>query len=139
MAGKTHFASDIVLNLFLKGTNATAPTNVYVGLFTVAPDDDYAAGMTTGTESNYGTDSRKLVTFGSIADGTVGREVANSNAPAWTGWDGGTETFTHFGIWDAQTEQTGNLYYWGALDTQRTINDGESATFAIGQLVVNED
>lgn len=133
MAGKTNTYTDSVLNV-IRGTTLTGIATVYVSLFTVTPSDTSA-----GTESDYGSDTRKVMAFAAPGAGTpTGRSIANSAIVSWTNWDGTSpETFVAAGIHDAVS--AGNLLYWGPLDTNRTINTGETASFAIGAVVVRED
>lgn len=133
MAGKTNSHSDSVLNV-LKGTTLTGITQSHIGLFTVTPSD--AGG---GTESTYGSDTRQTIDFGALAAGSPsGRQLSNTPAVSWTSWNGTSpETFVAAGIFDLIS--AGELLYWGALTANRTINTGETATFAIGSVVITED
>lgn len=132
MAGKTDAHSDSVLNI-LRNTAIAAITTVYAALFTVTPSDSGG-----GTESSYGSDTRKAITFTAPEAHTSGRKVENDPLITWTSWDGTSpETFVSAGVFDALT--VGNLLYWAALTTSRTINTGESATFAVDALRVTED
>lgn len=136
MAGKTNTHSDSVLNV-LRGTTLTGLANIYVALFTVAPSDTGG-----GTESTYGTDTRKVLSgtgdWTAPAAGTpTGRQIDNATAATWSNWDGTSpETFVAAGLFDALT--LGTLLYWATI-TNRTINAGETATFAVGAIVVTED
>ena len=133
MAGKTNLHSDSVLEV-LRGTNLNSIAS-FVGLFTVAPTD--AGG---GTESTYGTDTRQSAAFDSpVAATPSGKKILNS-APgiSWTSWDGvSPETFVAAGLFTLVS--AGTLIYWADLDTNRTINTGETASFAAGALAVTED
>lgn len=120
----------------------TGPTNLYVGLLTAAPSD--AGGGTEVSGNGYAR-----VTVGSsmanwagtqsagstIASSGTGGVTSNNGAisfptPTGAGWG----TVTHFGIYDATT--AGNLLLWGALTTSKTINAGDTVSFAAGQLTV---
>jgi hypothetical protein len=106
------------------GTGAfTAPTNVYVALFTTDPTD---AG--SGTEVSGAGYTRQLVTFGSASGGTA----SNSSEETFTASGGNFGTVTHIGIYDASSG--GNLLFHGALTASRTINDGESLVFSVGAI-----
>lgn len=132
MAGKTDQHSDSVLNV-LRNVTLTGLATVYVGLFTTSPTDD---GQSSGVESSYGTDTRKAVTL-TAPEAGVGRKIENDPAVSWTGWNGGTQTFLSLGIFDAAT--AGNRLMHGTLTTSRTINDGETGTFAIDSISIDED
>ena len=125
MAGKTTTHETSVLNI-LRATTITAPANVYVGLFTVAPTD--AGG---GTEVTGGGYARQLCGFAAPA-GTP-RSVANGaeiliTMPA--------ATVVAVGVFDAVS--AGNLLYWVAI-TSKAFDAGDQARFAAGALTVQED
>lgn len=133
MPGKSQSHTDAVLNV-LRGTNLIAPASVYAGLFSTAPANDGA----TGTELTANGYARQSVTFGAPAADTGNvRKVSNTNTitfgPATADW----LQAVAFGVWDAATN--GNLLYWDNLTTPKTVQNGDSAQFAIGALVVKED
>jgi hypothetical protein len=65
---------------------------------------------------------------GAAASGTA----ANAAQETFTASGGNWGTITHWGLYDAETN--GNLLIYGALDASRTINDGDSLTFAAGAI-----
>ena len=106
------------------GTGAfTAPSNVYLALFTSDPTD---AG--SGTEVSGSGYSRQLITFGASSGGTA----SNSSEETFTASGGDFGTVTHIGLFDAST--SGNLLFHGALDTSRSVVDGGTLTFAVGDI-----
>lgn len=137
MAGKTQFAERKVLDAEFGASSLGAPATWYVGLFTAAPSD--AGG---GTEVATGSYARVGVTNNSTqwpaATGTSPSAKTHANAITFPVPSANWGTVTHFGLFDAST--AGNLWYWAALTTAKTINNGDSApSFAAGALVVNED
>lgn len=135
MAGKTQAQSDAVLNL-LRGTNITAPATVYVSLLSAAPAND----ASDGTEIAGGGYARQAVTFGAPAADTGGiRKVSNTNVVTFgPGSTANWSAATHFGIHSASSG-AGNMLYWDALTTPKTVEVGDSAAIAAGGLVVKED
>lgn len=109
------------------GTGAfTAPTNVYISLYTTDPTD-----ADSGTEvSGFGY-ARQLVTFGASAGGSA----SNSTEETFTASGGSWGTITHIGIHDAIS--AGNLLYHGALSASRTVDDAESLIFSIGAVTIS--
>lgn len=100
---RTTYKSDRVLNTY-RGTNDTAPANVYAGLITAVTDAE--AG--TVTEASFGAYARQAITFGAPGGGGGGRQSTNSGAilyPAKS--DVGSVSVIAVGIWDALT--VGNL------------------------------
>ena len=132
MPGKSQSHTDAVLNV-LRGS-ALAGVTPYVGLFSVIPADDNSAG-TELAGNGYG---RQAITFGAPAtDAGSVRKIANTNniqfGPAQVDWPQAVA----FGVFDAQTN--GNLLYWDALTTAKTVLNGDYGQFAAGTLVVKED
>lgn len=134
MAGsKSDFLENELLDHVLGGGDYSRPATVYVALYTVAPTD--AGG---GTEVSGGSYARVAVTNndtnwpaasnGAKANGT---EITFPTATADWG------TVVAFAILDAASD--GNFLYWGDLTQEKTINDGDTAKFAVGDLDVTED
>ena len=133
MPGKSHAYSIAILNV-LNGNNLPG-VMPFVALFSVAPGDDGSAG-TELTGSGY---SRQAVTFGTPGPATGNaQQVANTNNIQF-GPSVGADWLqaVAFGIFDAQTN--GNLLYWNALATPKTVQQGDFGQFAPGSLIVEED
>lgn len=133
MAGKSDYLENAVLDHLLGKTTYTAPATLYIALFTAAPTD--AGG---GTEVTGGSYARAAVTnnttnFPNASEGAKSNSVAVAFAQATASWG----TVTHLGIFDALT--SGNLLYWAALTTPKTIQNGDAVSFAAGQLQFTED
>jgi len=131
--GKTNLQEDRVLN-WLKGTAfAAAPTNVYLGLYTAAPDDTGG-----GTEVSGNAYARQAVTFGAITNVSNGPDTMTSSGdvlfPVATpaGWG----TVIAVGLFDAVSG--GNPIMWATI-TNITINAGQQVDFPIGSITVTED
>lgn len=145
MAGKSDYLENKMIDTVLRGQTWTAPTNTYVALFTAAPTD--AGG---GTEVTGGSYARVTVS-GALASWAGTQSAGSTSASSGTGGQTSNNaaiTFptptanwgvcTHFGIFDAST--SGNLLYWAALTTSKTINNGDAApSFAIAALTIAED
>lgn len=129
------YLEDALLNsLFGKtsdlGALASAPT-IYVALFTATPND--AGG---GTEANYTSYARASTVAGdwnASASGTVD----NANAITFPAATGGSNTITHFGLYDAAS--SGNLLAYGSLDSSLAVSSGVTPEFAAGDLDVSLD
>jgi hypothetical protein len=133
MAGKADYLENKVLDHIFNATAYTAPTTLYFALFTAAPSDSGG-----GTEVSGGSYARKAVTpnttnFPSASGGSVSNGAAITFATATASWG----VVTHFGIFDAST--AGNLLYWGALSASKTVDSGDTVSFAAGALSVSED
>jgi hypothetical protein len=104
MAGLTDTEENKVLNCYFRAANITAPTAIYMGLFSSNPTD--AGGGTELSGNNY---SRVNVTssFGSAASGGA---ISNTVAIDFPVASGAWSVVTGFGIFDAST--SGNLLWW---------------------------
>lgn len=129
MAGFSTYLQQKVLDHVLGVASYTAP-NPYMALYTAAPSD--AGG---GTEVSGGSYARvDIVAAFSAASGTaITNDVAIEFPTASAGWG----TVTHFGILDASS--SGNLLIWGALGTSKVVDDGDPASFAVGELTITLD
>jgi hypothetical protein len=125
MAEMSNFLENALINGTIRGTTYTAPTTVYVGLFTSDPTD---AG--SGTEVSGGSYARQSASFAAPSNGA---SVTNADItfPQATGNWG---TVGWIGIFDALT--TGNLLYHTALDASKTIETGDIFKIASGNLSV---
>jgi hypothetical protein len=125
MAEMSNFLETALINATLRNTSYTSPAVVYVGLFTSDPTD---AG--SGTEVSGGSYARTAVTFGAPSNGVTTNSAAVEFPQATASWG----TVGWIGIHDAAT--SGNLLYHTALDTSKTIDNGDIFKIAIGSLSV---
>jgi hypothetical protein len=130
MAAMSDYLEDALLSHVLDGVSMTSPTSVYVGIHNTDPTD-----ADSGTEVTGGAYARVTMTGGWTVSGTTPTEATNTAAIEFpTATDGTWGEATHFGIYDAAT--TGNLLIHGQLTDPKTIGDGDTFEFAIGNLVV---
>jgi len=110
--------------LMTNGT-ATRPTAWYLALYTAAPSDSGG-----GTEVSTGGYARQSVTFDAAS--TPGGTTSNTNAPSFTASGANYGTVTHVGIFD--NSSGGNLLWHGAMTASKTVNDGDTLEFAVGDI-----
>jgi len=125
MAEISNYLENALINGTLRATTFTAPTTIYVALFTSDPTD---AG--SGTEVSGGSYARKSITFAEPSGG-----VTQSNADVT--FDTCTSTWgtiTHIGLFDALT--SGNLLYHTALDVSKLIETNDVFKINSGGLTV---
>ena len=121
----SNYLENALINVTLRNTAYTAPSAVYVALFTSDPTD---AG--SGTEVTGGSYARTAATFGAPSNG-VSVTTADVTFPTCTvAWG----TVGWIGIYDALT--TGNLLYHTPLDVSKTIDAGDIFKISSGNLSV---
>jgi hypothetical protein len=127
MSALSNHAEKLLLDWLMTSGTATRPTSWHLALFTAAPSDSGG-----GTELSGNGYSRKTIAF--AAASSPGGTTDNTGQVSFTAAGGDWGTITHIGIFDAST--SGNLLWHGALSASRTINDGDTLSFAIGSVTL---
>jgi hypothetical protein len=133
MAGfSTAFEEDIIDHIF-GSVDHTPDVTHYVALYTAAPSD--AGG---GTEATGGSYARVAVTnnttnWPNSTSGAKSNGAAITFPTASASWG----VVTHFGIHRHITND--DLVIWGALTASKTIDSGDTPSFAIGELDITLD
>ena len=125
MAALSDYAEKLLLDWMMTNGSATRPTAWYVALYTAAPSD--SGGGTEVSGSGY---ARQAVTFDAAS--TPGGTTSNTGAVSFTAAGGSWGTITHIGIHDALS--SGNLLWHGSMTASKTIADGDTLEFAIGNI-----
>lgn len=125
MAEISNYLENALINGTIRGTTYTAPTTVYVGLYTSDPTD-----ANTGTEVSGGSYARQSATFAAPSNGASASNADITFPQATAGWG----TVGWIGILDASTG--GNLLYHTPLDNSKTIDSGDIFKIASGSLTV---
>ena len=113
----------------------SAPANIYVGLSTTAPADD----GTNITEPAGGAGYARVAVVNNLTNWPAAASGLKENgvAIAFPQATGSWGTVTHFFCADAAV--AGNILGSGALTTPKTIDTGDTASFAIGDLDITLD
>ncbi|MBM4029195.1 MAG: hypothetical protein FJ280_27925 [Planctomycetes bacterium] len=131
MGSFSDYAENKILDhLFGKG-NYTPPT-IYVGLSTTDPGDS-GAGLSEPSGNGYARVVTTPADWNAAAGGLLDNAHAITLGPATGDWG----TLTHFALFDAAGG--GHLLLHGALVHPKTIESGDSARFAGGELTVTLD
>ena len=125
MAELSNYLENALINGTLRGTTYTAPSTVYVGLYTSDPTD-----ANSGTEVSGGSYARTAVTFGAPSNGAALNNAAVEFPQCTVDWG----TVTHIGILDAVS--AGNLLYHTPLAISKTISTGDIFKITVGSLSV---
>jgi hypothetical protein len=137
-SGKNEALSQLLLNFIFNGGTFTATANLYLALFSVAPS--ISSNGTEATGSGY---SRLTVAvnnttnFASISGSTttVENAVAQTMATATGNWSSSSNQ-TDAGFFTTSGGST--LLYWGDLTTAKPILNGDTPSFAINALTIQE-
>ena len=138
MSAASDYLEDALLDHVLSNTAYTSPTTVYVGLATSDPStgstlENLEAGTLTDEISASGTAyARKAVTFGAASGGRSTTKANFTFDAATSNWG----EVTHVFIADGATAGAGNVLFYGALDTAKTIESGDTFQITTGNLTV---
>ena len=125
MAALSDYAEKLLLDWAMTTGSATRPTAWYVALYTAAPSDSGG-----GTEVSTGGYSRQAVTFDAAT--SPGGTTSNTGTVSFTASGANFGTITHIGIFD--NSSGGNLLWHGAMTASKTVNDGDTLEFSIGNI-----
>lgn len=125
MAALSDHAEKLILDWMMTAGAATRPTAWYVALYTAAPSD--SGGGTELSGSGY---ARESVTFSAATSGAG--TTSNTGAVVFTADGGDWGSVTHMGIHDAVSG--GNLLWHGSLAAAKTVADGDTLEFAVGNI-----
>lgn len=138
MSAASNFLENKVLDHVLRYSAApyTAPTTLYLALFNNTSGSAAAnleAGTLTDETSTSGTAySRKAVTFAAASSGSSATNATVTFDTATANWG----TITHVAIMDGGTAGAGNVLFYGAVTTSKTIETGDTFQVSSGNLTV---
>lgn len=120
-AFSNYLENKVLLHVF-GATAYTAPTTLYLALYTVAPDDTGGGTEVSGTSY-----ARQTVAF-TVVNDTASNTSAVEFPTAGSSWG----TVVAVGIFDAST--SGNLLAYGNLTSSKTIASGDVFRVPAGDL-----
>lgn len=133
MAGFSDFLEDELLDHVFGNAAYSAPATLYLALFTAAPTD--AGG---GTECSGGGYDRADVTNNATNfPAASGGAKANGQPLAFATASGSWGLVTHWALFDANSG--GNMLVWGSLTASKTIDSGDTPSFASSDLDITLD
>lgn len=132
MSAASNFLEDALLNHVLTASAYTQPSR-FIALFTGNPGE---AGSFTNEVSTSGTAyARQAVTFAAAANGSSATN-ATVTFPTATANFG---TITHVAVVDGNTAGAGNVLFYGAVTTSKTIETGDTFQISSGNLTISLD
>lgn len=136
----SEYLQNKILNHVLRNVTYTSESaNLYIGLCTATPSD-----ASFGTEVSGNAYARVAVGTNWNAPATTGSPMTATNSttltfatPTPSGWG----TVSHFVIANHLSNATAslNLLAWGTLGSSKTINAGDTVSFASGSISVSLD
>ena len=125
-----HWENEILDHLFGKGSYT--PPTIHVGLSTADPGDS-GTGLSEPSGNGYARVSTAAADWNSASGGSLD----NANVIEFPQATGNWGTVTHFALFDASAG--GNVLAHGSLTQSKSIANGDTARFAVGDLDVSLD
>lgn len=128
MSAASDYLENKLLDHVLGNTAYSQPASLYLGLFTAS----------TGLEANSpsaevagGSYARKAASFAAASSGSAATNATITFDTATANWG----TITHVAVMDAAT--SGNVLFWGAVTTSKTIESGDTFQVSSGNLTIS--
>lgn len=124
----SNYLENKLLDHTLRNVSYTPAAQVYIALFTSDPSED-----NLGTEVSGGGYSRKLISFNAAGSGIITNSTDIIFDIASANWG----NISHVAIFDSLS--AGNMLYYGALTTAKTINSSDQLKIVSGDLSISLD
>lgn len=138
MSAASDYTEANVINALLRGVAFPLPTHTYVGLHTADPTDAGGNEVTVGAWPAYvrrQAEAGGAIGSGWSAPGATNGQSKNANQLTYPGMDGAAPvTVTHWAVYDALSG--GNMLFYAALQTSRTLQIGDVFVFDSNSLTV---
>jgi hypothetical protein len=136
-SGKYQGFSQLMLNWLFNAGAFTQPTNLYLALFSVIPSVSSTGTEATGTSYARLTIACNTTNWPTISSSTttITNNVVQTMATAGGDWSSASNQVAA-GLWSAAS--SGTLYYWGSLTENKPVLNGDTASFAVGAITVQE-
>lgn len=136
MTAASDFLENKILDHVLKNTAYSQPSALYLALFNNTSGNastNLEAGTLTDEVSTSGTAyARKSISFSAAVAGTAASSGTVLFDTATASWG----TITHVAIMDGSTRGAGNVLFWGAVTTAKSIDTGDSFQVTAGNLTI---
>lgn len=130
----SNYLENKILDHILGNTAYTAPATVYVALHTADPTDVGNVSEVSGNAYARVALTNNTTNFPNASGGSKATGAAATfPTPTPSGWG----VVTHFTLWDASS--AGNCLFVGALTASKTVNVGDTVSFASGAITVTAD
>ena len=109
----------------------TAPTNVYLSLYTSNPDED-----DSGTEVADANAYARVTVTNNLTNWPSANPKLNGTVITFPEATGSWGTVTHFAIHDSGTHGGGNLLFYGALTTSKAVTSGDTLSIPVNEISI---
>jgi hypothetical protein len=139
MSAASNYLENKVLDHVLRYSTApyTGVSTLYLALFNNTSTNaasNLESGTLTDETSTSGTAyARKAITFGAASGGTSTSSATVTFDTATANWG----TITHVAVMDGGTAGAGNVLFYGAVTTSKTIETGDTFQVSSGNLTVS--
>ncbi len=137
MSAASNYLENKVLDHVLRVASFTQPSGLWLALFNNTSGSaatNLEAGTLTDETSTSGTAyARQAVTFAAASSGSAATSATVTFPAATANWG----TITHVAIMDGGTAGAGNVLFWGAVITSKTIETGDTFQVSSGNLTVS--
>lgn len=137
MSAASNYLENKVLDHVLTATSYSAPGTRYLALFNNTSGSAAAnleAGTLTDETSTSGTAyARQAVTFAAASSGSSATNATVTFPTATANWG----TITHVAVMDGGTAGSGNVLFYGAVTTSKTIETGDTFQVSSGNLTIS--
>lgn len=123
-----YFLDCVSGNVFGTKKSPGIPAEYYIGLSTSAPSADGNGVSEPSTSSGY--TRVKLTDLSAPSNGQITNQSAISFPESTASWG----VVTHYVIYDAQTVDSGNLLMYGALPSERSVEEATIVMIKNGYL-----
>ena len=141
-SGKYEAYSILLLNWLFGGGTFTQPTNLYIALFSVTPSVSSTGTEATGSAYARITTACNTTNWPAISGSTttITNNVAQSYSAATGDWSTAANQVAAGIVGGASNAATLStwLFYWGALTEAKPVLNGDTASFAISAITVQE-
>lgn len=133
MSAASNYLENKLLDHTLGNTSFTQPSTLYIGLFT-NDSGNAASNLEAGTlsdEISGGAYVRETITFATASGGSASTNATVTFTTANANWG----TITHVAVMDALG--SGNVLFYGAVTTSKTIESGDTFQVSSGNLTIS--
>lgn len=131
MSASSNYLENKLLDHTLTATAFTQPSVRYIALFTADPGE--TGSFTNEVTTSSSAYARQAVTFAAASSGTSATNATVTFPAATANWG----TVTHVAVTDGATAGAGNVLFYGAVTTSKTIDTGDTFQITSGNLTIS--